>query len=1021
MSILTRRCFPAICAALISIACCQSPAFCQTPPLIGADTIGVFRAPGEWIENTSGSHTYQGSLDDMVFSFGTGTPGELPVIGAWANISPAVLAIGVFDNGYWYLDSSNTQAWNGGDLIVSFGGVAPGSPPDIPVVGDWNHDGTLHIGIVRTSPVDGSLWWYVQVGCANGAPACDYDPSNTAVFNWGTSTLGDIPVVGDWDQSGVPRIGVVRPASGVTPTQWIVNLLSANCQGDVDGVVNLQNIVDCNGYPEAAISNIGQITLPGSGTGTPVVGNWGAGYLSMGAFNINGSNDGIWSTVDANLNPWPNSPWNYGMGGDIPVVGPWSTPIVDPAWPSAPATPSALSINGGGSTGSALPGVTESFAFTFYDAYYGAGGIHWGQVFLQNNANGGYYCQLDWGVPVGTNPILDLYASDDGYAGGSTSTFGSSLSDPNFCTVSLASISPSPTDPSAVTVTLNYTFSANAAPGSYSVIALVYDNNNDPSAAWGAVGTWTIDGATAPTAQITDSGGLPPPYNVGDTYTISVTGSPGQAVTLSLNGGSQTSVGTIPSSGTLVVISGTWGLADVGNYTETYYVAGVTAVPGLVFQVDGPPDSPPAPYPNYLSSPAQPAPTCNMTGVWSDSSAATTAWTLVESGSASFSGSVSQSHTGCGSNVWEGVTGSYNGGVPVLTASGPQNQFDTCGKEWASTVVAQVTLAGCAVGAASELAKFASYTNSFGQPVNPPNIRYSGVWTLTTPPLTFSVGPSPLILLSTGDTNATITTTASNSAYSIPSVAYYLPYGTTNPGSGLTSANAGLNFPGNSSGVGSATGYLSASPLANAGSGLYTVAALVGGTQTANNVYIVVPPQVLMQAMYGEAHGQAVIYGLSDPTEQALGITLRNRFEDAVWFSGSTTYLNTITAQQVQGLVAPCPPNRVPCTAWTNPDGSPTAELVNAADVFDGSSTVTVASARCFFSPTAAGWAQIQTALASASTVVPVVSGDPRCFSGNRQIVYKSSVSPNTNGTGAPAFVFEQWRNLTDPAVVQIQ
>ena len=85
--------------------------------------------------------------------------------------------------------------------------------------------------------------------------------------------------------------------------------------------------------------------------------------------------------------------------------------------------------------------------------------------------------------------------------------------------------------------------------------------------------------------QITDGGGVPPPYNVGDTYTISVTGSPGQAVTLSLNGGSQTSVGTIPSSGTLVVISGTWGLADVGDYTETYYVAGVMAVPGLVFQV----------------------------------------------------------------------------------------------------------------------------------------------------------------------------------------------------------------------------------------------------------------------------------------------------------------------------------------------------------------------------------------------------------------------------------------------------
>lgn len=129
------RCFPAICAVLISVACCQSPASGQTTPLTGADTIGVFRAPGEWIENTSGSHTYQGGSDDKVFSFGTGAAGELPVIGAWANASPVVLAIGVFDNGYWYLDGSNNQSWDGGDLIVSFGGVPPGAVPDIPVQG----------------------------------------------------------------------------------------------------------------------------------------------------------------------------------------------------------------------------------------------------------------------------------------------------------------------------------------------------------------------------------------------------------------------------------------------------------------------------------------------------------------------------------------------------------------------------------------------------------------------------------------------------------------------------------------------------------------------------------------------------------------------------------------------------------------------------------------------------------------------------------------------------------------------
>jgi hypothetical protein len=32
----------------------------------------------------------------------------------------------------------------------------------------------------------------------------------------------------------------------------------------------------------------------------------------------------------------------------------------------------------------------------------------------------------------------------------------------------------------------------------------------------------------------------------------------------------------------------------------------------------------------------------------------------------------------------------------------------------------------------------------------------------------------------------------------------------------------------------------------------------------------------------------------------------------------------------------------------------------------------------------------------------------------------KTSISQNTNGSSAPAFVFEQWKALTDPAVTRI-
>jgi hypothetical protein len=44
------------------------------------------------------------------------------------------------------------------------------------------------------------------------------------------------------------------------------------------------------------------------------------------------------------------------------------------------------------------------------------------------------------------------------------------------------------------------------------------------------------------------------------------------------------------------------------------------------------------------------------------------------------------------------------------------------------------------------------------------------------------------------------------------------------------------------------------------------------------------------------------------------------------------------------------------------------------------------------------------------------------CYSGSRQFVIKRSVGLNVNGSGAPAFIFEQQRNPTsDPAVTDIR
>jgi hypothetical protein len=294
-------------------------------------------------------------------------------------------------------------------------------------------------------------------------------------------------------------------------------------------------------------------------------------------------------------------------------------------------------------------------------------------------------------------------------------------------------------------------------------------------------------------------------------------------------------------------------------------------------------------------------------------------------------------------------------------------------------------------------------------------------------PTFYLSNPTSPILLSTGDTNVPIAITASLPSYNISNGLFSFLSPPINPDY-TTAANPPQTLPASSclaalslpsvAGVGTATGALSASPAGNVCSGIYVVAATAGGTFSSNSTFVVVPPQALMQGMYGEAHGQVAQYGFNDPDEHALGIALRNRLGDQNGFPGfNATYQAAIVSSQVNGF----DPSR---TAWTNPDGSPTAELNNAAAVFDGASSVSVANAKCFFSPSGQDWVNlIRPALNSGSTVLPVVAYDPGCYGGPRgheQFVYKASISMNADGSGAPAFIFAQSRNLTDPAVIQI-
>jgi len=121
-------------------------------------------------------------------SFRFGQTGDIPVMGDWNG--DGTHTIGVVRGNRWLLRNENS----GGrpDLDFTFG-----NPGDIPVVGDWTGLGRTGIGVRNVD----SNRWKLRNRATPGRPQHR--------FRFGRRT--DIPVTGDWNGDGVTGIGVVRP------------------------------------------------------------------------------------------------------------------------------------------------------------------------------------------------------------------------------------------------------------------------------------------------------------------------------------------------------------------------------------------------------------------------------------------------------------------------------------------------------------------------------------------------------------------------------------------------------------------------------------------------------------------------------------------------------------------------------------------------------------------------------------------------------------------------------------------
>jgi hypothetical protein len=198
----------------------------------------------------------------------------------------------IFDDGDWYLRFSLSTG-------VANSTFRYGRPGDVPVMGDWDGDGTDTVGVVRLTGSGGTFQWTWFLRNANSGGT-----ATVPAFVFGdvrfvaVDQLGTIPVVGDWDGDGDDTVGVVQ------------------YDGDLDGPIRWQLRNDNSaGPPQLAF-------VYSRGRDVPVTGDWdGDGDDTVGV--VRGPNS--WLLRNSNTGGLANLSFAYGSGSllELPVVGDW--------------------------------------------------------------------------------------------------------------------------------------------------------------------------------------------------------------------------------------------------------------------------------------------------------------------------------------------------------------------------------------------------------------------------------------------------------------------------------------------------------------------------------------------------------------------------------------------------------------------------------------------------------------------------------------------------------------------------
>ncbi len=151
----------------------------------GYAEIGIYR-DGDWYLDYNGNGTWDGEIDDMMFTNFIGLNGEKPVTGDWDG--DGFTEIGIYYLGFWALDMNGNGSWDGVlDTLYYYG-----SDDHIPVTGDWDAMGGDEIGVF----LDGR--WSLDSNGNGIWESCSIDACHTFgnFPQWFNSIV--YPVTGNW-------------------------------------------------------------------------------------------------------------------------------------------------------------------------------------------------------------------------------------------------------------------------------------------------------------------------------------------------------------------------------------------------------------------------------------------------------------------------------------------------------------------------------------------------------------------------------------------------------------------------------------------------------------------------------------------------------------------------------------------------------------------------------------------------------------------------------------------------------